>query len=240
MEVYELRWYEVAAGRMDDLHARMRDIVPPIFARNGIPAPRAIWEAISGPRLPAYLYLLRWPDMRARELAFDRQYADRDRPPTRDAHGREITTRIHLSFLRPADCWQAFAERGIVATGATVGGLHELTIQRVANRRLGEAEAALRETDLPVLAGNGARILGVFEGWVGLPRPSLVHILAWPDLATRAAAYAAHGTHPAIAAARAREAETGGRPLFAGADVFLLQPQDYGPPQPSLGHFDPA
>jgi len=237
VELYELRWYEVAAGRMADLHARMRDIVPPIFARNGLPAPCAIWEAIAAPRLPAYLYLLRWPDMRARELAFDRQYADRDRPPTRDAHGREITTRIHLSFLRPADCWQAFAEYSGGATGTAVGGVHEFTIQRVANRRLGEAEAALRETDLPVLADNGARILGVFEGWVGLPRPSLVHVLAWPDLATRAAAYAAHGTHPAVAAARAREAETGGGPLVAAADLVLRTPQDYDLPRPSLGHF---
>lgn len=233
MEVYELRWYEVAAGRMADLHARMRDVVPPLFARNGIPAPLAIWEAIGAPRLPAYLYLLRWPDMRARQDAFDRQYGDRDRPPTRDAHGQEITTRIHLSFLRPADCWQAFADGG----GGAVGGVHEITIQRIANRRLGEAEAALRETDLPVLAAQGARVLGVFEGWVGLPRPSLVHMLAWPDLATRAAAYDAHIAHPAVIAARAREAETGGRPLFAGADVFLLQPQDYGMPGPSLGHF---
>ena len=103
--------------------------------------------------------------------------------------------------------------------------------------RLGEAEAALRETDLPVLAANGARVLGVFEGWVGLPRPSLVHLLAWPDLAARAAAYDAHIRHPAVTAAREREAETGGRPLFAGADVFLLQPHDYGMPRPSLGHF---
>ena len=240
MEVYELRWYEVAAGRMADLHARMRDVVPPLFARNGIPAPSAIWEGIAAPRPGAYLYLLRWRDMRAREAGFDRQYADRNRPPTRDEHGREITTRIHLSFLRPADCWQAFAERrgeAAGAAGASVGGIHELTIQRIANRRLPEAEAALHETDLPVLAANGARILGVFEGWVGLPRPSLVHVLAWPDLATRAAAHQAHGVNPTVAAARAREAETGGRPLFAGADVFLLQPQDYGLPQPSFAHF---
>jgi len=235
MEVYELRWYQVAAGRMEDLHRRMRDIVPPLFARNGIPAPLAIWEAVAAPALPAYIYLLRWPSMRDREIAFDRQYADRDRPPTRDAHGQEITTRIHLSFLRPADCWRAFAEKG---DAGPVGGIHQLTIQRVANRRLAEAERSLKDVDLPLLAAKKARVLGVFEGWVGLPRPSLVHMIAWPDLETCAAAQAYHASHPSTRAARDREAEVEGRPLFGGADVFLLRPIDYGMPRPSFDHYD--
>lgn len=235
MEVYELRWYEVAAGRMGDLHRRMRDVVPPLFARNGIPAPLAIWEAVAAPTAAAYLYLLRWPSMRDREIAFDRQYADRDRPPTRDRYGQEITTRIHLSFLRPADCWQAFAERG----GAeSVGGIHQLTIQRIANRRLAEAETSFRDVDLPLLATKKARVLGVFEGWVGLPRPSLVHVIAWPDPESRAEAQAYHASHPNTQAARARESEVEGRPLFAGADVFILRPTDYGLPRPSFGHYD--
>ena len=91
--------------------------------------------------------------------------------------------------------------------------------------------------DLPFLKSRGARVLGVMETWVGLQRPGLVSILAWPDLATRDAALAAHLVHPAAIAARAAEVAKGGRPLFAAADTFLMQPADYNAPTANLGHF---
>ena len=234
MELYELRWYEVAVGKMDDLHKRMRDIAPLLFARNGLPQPSAIWEAVAAPALPSYLYLLRWNGMREREAAFNRQYADTDRPPTRDTFGQELTTRIHLSFLRPSACWDAFAEP---LSSDAVGGIHELVIQNVANRRLGEAEAAWRSVDLPLLVESGARLLGVFEGWVGLRRPSLVKILAWPDAAMRERGRLRHRDHPRVTAARAVEAAASGRPLFESATTFLLRPAEYGMPRAGFGHY---
>ena len=234
MSIYELRRYEVAPGRMGDLHVRMRDIVPPLFARNGLPKPTAIWETFAGPGSPGYIYLLHWPDMRAREVAFDRQYADTDRPTTRNVDGQEITPRIHLAFLRPAECWADVREP---ASAQPVGGVHEMVIHRLANQRLGEAQAALATVDLPFLKSRGARVLGVMETWVGLQRPGLVSILAWPDLATRDAALAAHLVHPAAIAARAAEVAKGGRPLFAAADTFLMQPAEYNAPTANLGHF---
>ena len=212
----------------------MRDVVPPLFARNGLPRPAAIWESFAGPGSPGYIYMLRWPDMRAREAAFDRQYADTDRPSTRNADGQEITTRIHLSFLRPAECWNEVREP---ASAAPVMGVHEIVIHRLANQRLGEAQAALAKVDLPFLKAQGARILGVFESWVGLQRPGLVTVMAWPDLATRDAAFAAHLAHPEAIAARTAEVAKGGRPLFAAADIFLMRPADYNPPVANLGHF---
>lgn len=231
MEIYELRRYDVLPGRMADLHARMRDVVPPLFARNGLPRPSGIWQAVAGPSLPAYLYLLRWPDMGARLAAFDRQYADPDRPATRDARGAELTMRIHLSFLRPAECWP-------VARGAhPVGGMHELIVQRIANQRLPMAQQAMTETDLPALRREGADVLGVFESWAGLVRPGLITFLAWPDMATRERARRALARDPELAAARQRETELIGKPLFGTTDVHLLQPADYGLPQPGFGHF---
>ncbi len=234
MELFELRWYEVAVGRMDDLHRRMRDVVPPLFARNGLPQPSAIWEAVAAPALPSYLYLLRWNGMRERQAAFDRQYADTDRPPTRDAFGQELTTRIHLSFLRPTACWDSFKES---PSSDAVAGLHELVMQNVANRRLGEAEAAWRSVDLPLLVEAGARVLGVFEGWVGLRRPSLVKFLAWPDAATRERGRLWHRDHPRVTAARTAEASESGRPLFASAATFLLRPAEYGMPRAGFGRY---
>ena len=164
MSIYELRRYDVAPGRMVDLHTRMRDIVPPLFARNGLPKPTAIWETFAGPGSPGYIYLLRWPDMRAREVAFDRQYADTNRPTTRNADGQEITPRIHLAFLRPAECWAEVREP---ASAQSVDGVHEMVIHRLANQRLGEAQAALATVDLPFLKSQGARVLGDGEPKIG-------------------------------------------------------------------------
>jgi len=231
MEIYELRRYDVMPGRMADLHMRMRDTAPPLFARNGLPKPAAIWQAIAGPTLPAYLYLLRWPDMGARQAAFDRQYADPDRPTTRDAHGAELTTRIHLSFLRPAECWPATqGKHGI-------GGVHELIIQRIANQRLPMAQQALTETDLPALQREGAVVLGIFESWMGLVRPGLITFLAWPDMVTRERAWATLARDAKLSAVRQRETEIIGKPLFGTTEVYLLQPADYGLPRPGFGHF---
>jgi len=81
--LYEMRSYRVADGRMADELARGLACILSIgeggsglFDRYGIPRPFGLWRAISGPRLPAVIFIYRWESVAQRAHAFETFYDD--------------------------------------------------------------------------------------------------------------------------------------------------------------------
>lgn len=101
--LYELRQYRVASGRLqEEIDRAMTCILPPetggmgLFARHGIPEPIGMWRALTGSSLPCVVFLYQWPDAASRAQAFESFYEDhewrRERARTND--GSEIVDRL--------------------------------------------------------------------------------------------------------------------------------------------------
>ena len=68
----ELRRYRVLPGRMHDMHARMRDLLLPLFVVHGIPRPISIWE--NREATSTLSWILPWPSFEARQEAWANFY----------------------------------------------------------------------------------------------------------------------------------------------------------------------
>ncbi|MHA3791108.1 hypothetical protein [Sphingomonas sp. YL-JM2C] len=94
----ELRRYSIEAGHMDTMHARMRDMLLPMFREHGIPTPRAIWEN-RGDR-SILTWMVDWPSFERRLEAwtsFAPLFA-----AARQAEGTpEFVTRTTLTMIAP-------------------------------------------------------------------------------------------------------------------------------------------
>jgi hypothetical protein len=107
--IYEMRFYRVADGRMDDELARgLACILSPaeggrgLFDRYGIPRPVGLWRVLNGPSLPAVIFLYRWNSVAQRAHAFETFYDDPDWNALRAAsnEGSEIVNNMDDVLLR--------------------------------------------------------------------------------------------------------------------------------------------
>ncbi|MBS3652024.1 NIPSNAP family protein [Pseudaminobacter sp. 19-2017] len=230
---YELRLYQMVPGRMPDFHRLMGEDVPPLFARNGIPAPLAFWEGYAGPLSPLYCYILHWRDLDDRMNAWERFYADPEWVAKMGANygGQQRVERSHVFILRPSPVWERFREAG---SQEPVGGVHELRFHDVLNQDPNLAHQSLADHDLPFLRARGARVLGVFATWFGTRMNQAVTLLAWPDAESCRQASFAHQIDPGLLAVRDEERRRYGRPLLRGTDIHILQPIGYGIARPNL------
>lgn len=228
---WELRLYEMLPRRLPDMHHQFAREVPPLFQRAGIPAPMAFWDCFAGPMTATLVYMLHWASLDERMAAWGRFYADPQWwKQYEDAHGGEqMLERSHVLILRSSPAWQP----------ATSGpppqaGLHELRMIDLLPQAAGAAHQALARVDLACITAHGAQILGLFDLVAGQQLPRAVAVIAWPDIAARDAAWAAHAADASVQAARANERQAHSAPLIGHADTFLLRPTAYGAPQGPL------
>jgi NIPSNAP len=229
---WELRLYEMLPRRLPDMHHQFAHEVPPLFERAGVPAPLAYWDCFAGPMTAMLAYILHWPDLDERMAAWGRFYADPQWwKQYEDAHGGgQMLERSHVLILRASPAW-----RPAVAEAPVHTGLHELRMVDLLVHASAAAHDALAQVDLACLTAHGAQVLGLFELVAGQHLPRAVALLAWPDLATRNAAWAAHAGDAAVQAARAHERQTHGTPLTGSAEAYLLRPTAYGACRPLYG-----
>ncbi|MDB5829234.1 MAG: hypothetical protein JWQ73_3454 [Variovorax sp.] len=218
--IFELRLYSVAPGRMNALHARFERL-PKLFDKHGV---RCVgqWTALSGPRLPGFVYLMAYADLAEREARWAPFYTDPEWLSLRaETNGDvEIVERYDLMFLKPNAAWQPEAP----VPGQAGGGLHELLMHEAALGQGALTNAFLRDVQLPLLREHGARTLMVADMASGPRMPQVVAMLAWPDLATRDAAWHAVTSNEAWLAALAQQRATVGWPVLGRTDTYLLEP----------------
>lgn len=227
---WELRLYEMLPRRLPDMHHQFEVEIPPLFERAGVPAPLAFWDCFAGPMTAMLAYVLHWSSLDDRMAAWSRFYADPQWwKQYEDAHGGDqMLERSHVLVLRASPSWAPPA--AVQALTPQPGGLHELRFVDLLPGEAAAAHAALAQVDLAGLAARGARPLGLFDMVAGERLPRAVLLLAWPDAATRDAAWAAHAEDTAVQEARAAERARHGGPLVGRTDAWLLRPTPYGAP----------
>ena len=183
--LYEVRIYAIPPGREDDIAVRMLSGVPALFRAHGIHAV-AHWAALSGPNLPAFIYVLEWADAAAREAGWARFYADerwwRIRAETNA--GTELVDRYGLWLMRPNAAW---TPPFIPLSRPDASEVHELLVMGVAIGQAGEVARTLGEELIPGLQRAGGRVLALWDMVAGPVVPTTALIVAWTDTATWAA-----------------------------------------------------
>jgi len=229
--IYELRIYSVAPGRMAALHARF-DRLPALFERHGVNCV-GNWTALSGPRLPCFVYLMAYADLAEREARWAPFYTDADWLSLRAETnaGVEIVERYDLMFLKPNPAWQPAADDA----SRKVGGVHELLLHEAA---LGQGAATndfLKTVQLPLLRAHGATVMMLADMASGPRMPQVVAMLGWVDVETREAAWRAIEADAGWQAALTQQRATVGWPLLGRTDTYLLQPNAKRLPAAALG-----
>lgn len=73
--IHELRIYQAAPGKMNDLHRRFSEVTLPVWKRLGI-HPIGFWTTLVGPSSNALYYLLEWADLAERDDKWSRFVTD--------------------------------------------------------------------------------------------------------------------------------------------------------------------
>ena len=100
--IYELQLYAIEFGRIGDMRRRVEDHLIHLFARHGI-TPVRYWEAVSGPVLPQFVYLVPWNSDTKRETAWGEFYRDPEwlRVRTMTNAGSQLVWSIEVRLLTP-------------------------------------------------------------------------------------------------------------------------------------------
>jgi hypothetical protein len=229
--IYELRQYIIDRGRMNDNHDRMENHTPPLLRKHGIPVV-ARWEALSGPRLPLFCYMMEWNDLAQREACWASFYADPDWAATRAATnaGSELVEGFDLAFLRPH---AAFAPNS-ADLGRQVGGLHEIITQRLVPGQNPAIAEFLSAIYLPRLRAAGAHVIGVCDMISGAGMPNIVLFVAWSDEQAWWNGRREFHNDPVVLDAFRRQRAERGTTLFGTNETLLLEPAAYALPNASL------
>lgn len=248
--MYELRLYDVAAGRQADEVARMYDVAingepavaggPPVhrrsmFDRHGVKRPLGAWTSLAGTGLPMFGYLLKWDSLKQRDASFPAFWSDPLWQGIRNQTdaGSPMVERTEDWLLDPSPAWVSLRAHG--TEEPLPHSVHELRIERVANGLLPQATTSLREAYIPFEIANGALLLGVFNVVIGPQLPCVVTFLAWPDYATQAQSAERFHTDKSMIERERSDTATHGRPLFESRNAHILVPVDFARPKGNFG-----
>lgn len=221
--IYEMRYYFVARGRMDDNHARQRDHLPALFDMHGI---RVVgrWTALAGLRLPTFVYITEWRDFSEREAAWASFYADPEWADirARTNAGAEMITGMDVLFLRPNSVSKP------QHTDAPAGAVQQLLLQPTLIGRTSDVSAFLQTQYLPLIAQGGGQLIGLWDVLSGATMPTLAILVSWPDARSWHLAWGAIENDSGMNAAFSQQFERFGGPLLGPSESILLEPASYG------------
>lgn len=249
--IYEIRFYEVAAGQMAEELRRMAILAyggepdadgrtpgyeTSCMALYKVPPMVGVWSARAGQGLGRFFYMCRYEDIAERDRVWTRFWNSPELAATIAATTKTKAQVVEHTFpvmMRPNPAW-ASVRRQFPSSGP-VGGVHELWLDRIAFGEGARAHRLLGEIDLPFLCRRGATVLGSFDVWIGPDIPTTMTFLAWPDDATRQAGLAALDRDAASLAAR-RDAQAACKGLLIEKrESFLMAPAPYAIPLANFG-----
>jgi hypothetical protein len=230
--LYELRLYNVVAGRMEDNHDRHRAPLITIFARHGINVVGR-WTAVAGPNAPLFAYMMAYHDLAAREAQWAGFYGDENwwRLRTESNAGSEMVERFELNLLRSNQSWQPPAH----GVEARQGGIHELLCADVALGKGAEANRFVASTLIPAVVRQGGAIMMVADFLTGIRLPRLAIMIAWAHADAHYRGRRGVDGDPEVRSAQQAERETLGRTTLGRTDVYLLEPTAFNLPLATLG-----
>ncbi|WP_019052768.1 NIPSNAP family protein [Sphingobium xenophagum] len=215
--IYELRRYALAPGSMPIMHHRMTVELMPMFRKHGFEEIVGAWEAVSGPGIPIYVWMLAWPDYQTRADAWRSFLPDWAALRARDP-SLEINRNAEVTIMEPwADARFKFC--------SSATSLDDLWLFRLRARAGTESKPVTFAAEAAALEGAGATLFGGFDLAFGsLPQSAL--FVSWPDAATRRTGLRAYDDDAPLQAIRT--SATGTYPgLVDSVDRYMLERASY-------------
>jgi hypothetical protein len=218
--LYELRTYQSGGGRMAEMEHLMASDCAAVLKRAKVPRPLGAWRAIAGPRLPAFVWILGWSSLDARNAAWGAFGADPEwQQLRRAAHEKtDLTARVDTQFMTawpdPAPAADADLAQG--------GGVHLLLMLRAQTGQPGAARQAFLAADRAALEEAGGKLEAAFDLLSGDDLPLIAALVRWPHASACVQGITRYDSHPHVAAARAAERARLGFDLFKASDRYLL------------------
>lgn len=217
--IYELRIYAIEPGRLPDMARRFRDDVSKLFPRHKIRVVGS-WTAAAGPKMPAFVYLMRWSSLEERTAAFSTFVADPDwhEARSRTNAGSELVEHYDIQFLKALD------SSGISEPMALDGsGVFELALHPSMNGRLPKMRDSLLKYELAAASRAGGKVVGAFEAITGPRLPGVVSLTRWGSAAAWTQAQEKISADAELMARHAAEKKEDGRIILGQADRYLMQ-----------------
>jgi hypothetical protein len=223
---YELRIYDAAPGKLDDLHTRFRDHTLRLFAKHGIES-IGYWVPIDNEANQLY-FILGYPSREAREVRWNAFATDPEWVAARtasEADGR-LVTRAQSIFLEPTDYSPAIRP-------GTDGAprVFEFRRYKASPGNLARLHARFRDHTIGLFSKHGISHIGYWSP-VDAEHGSedtLIYIMAHRSVEARDASLAAFRVDPDWVAARTASEEAGGGSLTVSVEPTLMHATDYSP-----------
>jgi hypothetical protein len=227
-EVYEMRVYYAAEGKLDDLHARFRDHTMKLFEKHGIKNVAYFVPEGENPERKL-IYFLSYPNRDARNGSWKDFMSDADwqkASKESEKNGR-LVTKVESAFLQPTDYSPTLK---IENKG---GRVFELRTYTTPEGKLENLNARFRDHTLKLFEKHGMQNVAY---WVKTPdqkgaNTTLIYLLAHKDREAAKKSFDAFRQDPDWVKAKAESEKDGSLtiPPPNGVKSEFLVPTDYSP-----------
>lgn len=179
--IIELRIYDLAPGRRQDMSNRMTNDLLRIFKRNGVPLSGA-WQAEAGPAMPQFFYTMSHDSMESHAQCWGKFYADPDWAETRARTNgpSELVRNGQIIFSAPVPSIAQFS-----CSGDAKDRCDELLFLEILAGRNVQAVDVLKSEFAPLVKSHQGGILNVATVSAGANMPCALAWLSWPDMTSR-------------------------------------------------------
>jgi len=179
--IIELRIYDLAPGRRQDMSDRMTKDLLRIFTRNGVPLSGA-WQAEAGPAMPQFFYTMSHDSMESHNECWGRFYADPDWAETRARTNgpSELVRNGQIIFSAPLPSVESFG-----CQGDAIDRCDEILFLEISAGCNVQAVDALSTEFAPIVKAHSGGILNAATIAAGSNLPCALVWLSWPDMASR-------------------------------------------------------
>jgi hypothetical protein len=175
--IVEMRRYTIRSGCMRDMHARMKDVLIPLFQEHGMPNPLAIWQTHTPADKLVMTWMLNWPSYEERRSSWLR-FRPIWEAAKRARSAEEFVTRTDLTLI---EAWPSHPLS--FPPGADVCEAAWAVQPRVGFG--GAFRTACLELEFENFAAAGASSVVACDYLFG-PLPQSLILLSWADSRSRA------------------------------------------------------
>ncbi len=225
--VFEMRTYHAAPGRLDDLHARMRNHALRLLDKHGITS-IGYWTPIENAE-NKLIFVLAFPSLQAREEAWASFVADpqwKEVRSTTEADG-PLVDKIESVLLGATDY------SPVVQPEAAGGRVFEMRTYTASAGKLDNLNARFREHTVKLFEKHGIENVVYWCPLEGQPGAGerLIYLIAHKSVDAAKASLDAFRVDPGWIAARAASEEQAGGSLTVpgGVQSEFLEAADYSP-----------
>lgn len=225
MRLFEMRTYYAAEGKLEALHSRFRDHTVGLFERHGM-TNIGYWTPVDNPQRQL-VYLLAYPDRKARTAAWKAFFADPQWKAAFQASevDGKLVERVESLFLEATDYSPQIQSSDLSPR------IFELRTYTTTKGNLPALHQRFRDHTVALFAKHGMTNVGYWSPQPDQPgaENTLIYILAHRDQEAAAASFSAFRQDPQWIKARTESEAAVGGSLTApdGVQSTFMQATDY-------------